>query len=69
VLAVESDGKAIPIVASGSSFNPMEQDVISALQNLGCSRPAAEEAVRKAKSKGEVNSFEPFFRTALALVR
>lgn len=47
----------------------LETDVLSALQNLGCSRPAAEEAIRKAKLKGVDEGFEPLFRAALALVR
>jgi hypothetical protein len=44
-------------------------DVLSALQNLGCSRAAAEEAARKVKERGAPDQFEPFFRAALALVR
>jgi Holliday junction resolvasome RuvABC DNA-binding subunit len=47
----------------------MENDILSALQNLGCSRAAAEEAIRKVKERGAPDSFEPFFRAALALVR
>src|SRR5579875_1314344 len=45
----------------------LEGDVLSALQNLGCSRQAAEEAVRKAKERGTEESFEPLFRAAMAL--
>jgi Holliday junction resolvasome RuvABC DNA-binding subunit len=47
----------------------MENDILSALQNLGCSRAAAEEAIRKVKERGAPENFEPFFRQALALVR
>jgi Holliday junction DNA helicase RuvA len=43
--------------------------VLSALLNLGCSRPAAEEAISKAKKQGVAQEFEPFFRTSLSLVR
>jgi Holliday junction DNA helicase RuvA len=50
-------------------FNALEQDVLSALLNLGCARPAAENAVRKAKSAGAPQEFEPLFRKALELVR
>jgi Holliday junction DNA helicase RuvA len=50
-------------------FTPLEQDVLSALLNLGCARPAAENAVRKAKSAGVAQEFEPLFRKALELVR
>ncbi len=47
----------------------IEQDVLSALLNLGCQRPAAEAAVRKAKSAEPESAFEPMFRKALELVR
>jgi Holliday junction DNA helicase RuvA len=50
-------------------FTPLEQDVLSALLNLGCARPAAENAVRKAKASGAAEEFEPLFRKALDLVR
>jgi Holliday junction DNA helicase RuvA len=50
-------------------FTPLEQDVISALLNLGCARPAAENAMRKAKAAGAAQDFEPLFRKALELVR
>lgn len=47
----------------------LDHDVLSALINLGCSRPAAEAAVRKAKALGPSEGFEPFFRRALELIR
>ena len=47
----------------------MEQDVLSALVNLGCQRPNAETAVRKAKAEINTGEFEPLFRRALELVR
>ena len=47
----------------------MDQDVLSALLNLGCGRPQAEAAVRKAKAAGGLTEFEPLFRRALELVR
>jgi Holliday junction DNA helicase RuvA len=50
-------------------FNSLDRDVLSALQNLGCSRQAAEEAIRKAKERGAPQEFEPFFRAAMALIR
>jgi Holliday junction DNA helicase RuvA len=47
--------------------------VLSALLNLGCGRPQAEAAVRKAKASGGATAgpaeFEPLFRRALELVR
>ena len=69
----------LPEVAAGAApeatpegkaaFSGLEQDVLSALVNLGCSAAAAEAAVRKAKSAGAPTDFEPFFRRALELVR
>jgi holliday junction DNA helicase RuvA len=51
-----------------AALSAIDQDVLSALLNLGCARPAAEAAVRKAKAAG-VAEFEPLFRKALELVR
>ncbi len=51
------------------SLSEIEKDVLSALLNLGCARPAAEQAVRKAKAGGAPADFEPLFRRALELVR
>lgn len=50
-------------------LSALEQDVISALQNLGCSRADAEAAVAKANDGGAAPSFEPLFRAALARIR
>jgi Holliday junction resolvasome RuvABC DNA-binding subunit len=52
-----------------STMSSLEQDVLSALQNLGCQRAAAEAAVRKARASGVPEEFEPLFRRALELVR
>ena len=51
------------------ALGAVEQDVLSALLNLGCSRPQAEAAVRKAKDPAGSAEFEPLFRRALELVR
>jgi Holliday junction DNA helicase RuvA len=51
------------------ALSEVDQDVLSALLNLGCARPAAEAAVRKAKSGGTPSEFEPLFRRSLELVR
>ncbi len=56
-------------VRAEPAFSAIEQDVLSALLNLGCQRGAAEAAVRKAKSAEPELDFEPMFRKALALVR
>lgn len=50
-------------------LSAIDQDVLSALLNLGCARPQAETAVRKAKAAGAPADFEPLFRRALELVR
>ena len=56
--------------ASAAALSPVDQDVLSALLNLGCARPQAEAAVRKAKAGGPaLAEFEPLFRKALELVR
>jgi Holliday junction DNA helicase RuvA len=52
-----------------ASLSAVDQDVLSALLNLGCARPQAETAVRKAKAGGAPAEFEPLFRRALELVR
>jgi Holliday junction DNA helicase RuvA len=59
--------------APSTALTAVEQDVLSALLNLGCARPAAEAAVRKARVGGAPpipdTGFEPLFRRALELVR
>ena len=46
---------------------PMQEDVLSALTNLGYQRPAAEKAVAAVTAKGtSTDSFEELFRQALA---
>ena len=55
---------------AAAALSPVDQDVLSALLNLGCARPQAEAAVRKAKAGGPaLTEFEPLFRRALELVR
>src|SRR5262249_35825701 len=58
-----------PEAAPAPQLSPIDQDVMSALLNLGCARPQAEAAVRKAKAAGVAAEFEPLFRRALELVR
>jgi Holliday junction DNA helicase RuvA len=64
-------GGAVPAVSSRSTpaMSDIEQDVLSALINLGCSRASAEAAVQKARSGDPATDFEPLFRRALNLVR
>jgi holliday junction DNA helicase RuvA len=56
-------------IAAAETLSPIDQDVLSALLNLGCARPQAEAAVRKAKAAAGSAAFEPLFRRALELVR
>jgi Holliday junction DNA helicase RuvA len=58
-----------PAAPTAATLSPVEQDVLSALLNLGCGRPQADAAVRKAKAAGAGQEFEPLFRRALELVR
>jgi Holliday junction DNA helicase RuvA len=55
--------------AAPARLSSVEQDVLSALLNLGCTRPVAEKAVLKAKSAGAPDEFEPLFRRAMEYVR
>jgi Holliday junction DNA helicase RuvA len=69
VAALEASGQGAEVAAEGGAMSPLEHDVLSALQNLGCSRGVAEEAIRKVKERGAPENFEAFFRAAMALVR
>jgi holliday junction DNA helicase RuvA len=55
--------------AAQPALSPVEEDVLSALLNLGSTRPAAETAVRKARSSTGSSDFEALFRRSLELVR
>jgi Holliday junction DNA helicase RuvA len=52
-------------VAPISSLTAMEEDVLSALVNLGYQRPAAERALATITKNGQGASFEALFREAL----
>jgi holliday junction DNA helicase RuvA len=69
LVGIEAGGKSALSSGVDQAFTVLERDVLSALQNLGCTRPAAEEALRKAKERGAPPEFEPFFRAALAAMR
>jgi Holliday junction DNA helicase RuvA len=56
-------------LAPAAPLSAVEEDVISALLNLGSQRPAAEAAVRKALAAGIAREFDPLFRKCLELVR
>ncbi len=58
-----------PAAPAPAALNLVEQDVLSALLNLGAGRPAAEAAVRKAKAAGAGTEFDALFRRALESLR
>lgn len=62
-------GVPLPAAEKAEALTPVEEDVLSALINLGCNRAAAETALRKAKASGVEPEFESLFRRALELVR
>ncbi len=51
------------------AFTANEEDVISALMNIGANRPAAEAAILKAKTEASGDDFETLFRIALRHLR
>src|ERR1700674_4646567 len=61
----------LPPVQTGEApptpvMTPIEEDVLSALVNLGYQRPAAERALASAAKNGREESFEEMFRNTLA---
>ena len=53
-----------------SAISQMDEDVVSALVNLGFQRPAAEQAVRRSTpAVGKDASFEQLFRQAMSLLQ
>lgn len=66
---VGTKAQAASAMPVAPAFGAIEDDVMSALMNLGCPRPAAEAAIQKARAAGTPVEFEPLFRKALALVR
>jgi len=69
LIGAEAAGKEESAQPDRAGRDPLERDVLSALENLGCSRASAEQAIRKARDRGTEQSFEPLFRAALELVR
>jgi Holliday junction DNA helicase RuvA len=62
---LEAFGTAAETIPAAS---PMEEDVLSALVNLGYQRAAAQRAVENAAKNGSAETFELLFRQALAQV-
>jgi Holliday junction DNA helicase RuvA len=68
------DKLVAPVVSEGGpadepALSDVDRDVLSALLNLGCARPVAEAAIRKARAAGGASGFETLFRRALEFVR
>ena len=61
-LAVEKAGE----IAATPALSPVEEDVLSALVNLGYQRAAAEKALAAVSKNGKTGPFEALFREALA---
>ena len=59
----EASTAAAPVIPT---INAVEEDVLSALLNLGYQRPAAEKALGIASKNGKSGSFDALFREALA---
>lgn len=55
--------------APASKASVLEEDVLSALMNLGYQRPMAERAVEKAAQNKALDTFDALFRESLALAR
>lgn len=58
----EPGGPAFP---PAHSTSPVEEDVLSALLNLGYQRPAAEKALEAIAKQGDAKSFDQMFRAVL----
>ncbi len=57
-----------PAAEMAPAASALEEEVVSALLNLGCGRTSAEAAVKKASQDGAAQEFEPLFRAALQSV-
>jgi len=63
-LPVEKAGK----ISAMPSMSAVEEDVLSALVNLGYQRPAAEKALATVSKNGKSGPFDAMFREALAVL-
>lgn len=61
-LTVEKAGE----IPAAPTMSPIEEDVLSALMNLGYQRTAAEKALAAASKNGKTGPFDAMFREALA---
>jgi Holliday junction DNA helicase RuvA len=68
VLELRDKLKDFGLVPAAPPTSPIEEDVLSALTNLGYQRPLAEKAVATVAKGGKVQEFDAMFRDALALL-
>jgi holliday junction DNA helicase RuvA len=68
VLELRDKLQAMP-TAHVAAASPVEEDVLSALVNLGYQQAAAEKAIAAAQKSGKRDSFDALFREALAQLR
>ena len=68
VLELRDKLEGLAAAPAAPQASPLEEDVISALVNLGYQRPAAERALERAAGNGKGESFEKLFRESLALL-
>lgn len=69
VLELRDKLDAFGAAPASAKTTPVEEDVLSALVNLGYQRTAAEKAVSKAAESGNAKKFDQLFREAMALLR
>jgi Holliday junction DNA helicase RuvA len=62
-------GAGTPAQATGEAPSVLEEDILSALINLGAQKAAAEAAIRKARATVPGDGFETLFRKAMELLR
>jgi Holliday junction DNA helicase RuvA len=62
------DGVEPHTAAPDTAGDTVEDDVISALMNLGYQRPVVEKAIERAKKDGQTRDFEPLLREVLRLM-
>ena len=66
VLELRDKLAAFAATPAAPAATPVEEDVLSALMNLGYARPTAERALSAAAHNGKSSSFDALFRDALA---
>jgi len=72
-MVLELRDKLVPVdgaeqVQAIPSLSATQEDVLSALMNLGFQRPAAEKALAQTARNGHAESFDALFRGALGLI-